>query len=428
MRMRKLFAGLVAAATLFGGLAMGVSSAYADGEESQLEGENNSSQATCTVSDDTKITLTVTDANMLKMSDGTTVRSFKVVKLADYVKDGDKFVGLQTVDDVKETVVSVLKSSSSYANGDPMMWLSGISKDQQASAWRKFADNETIQGLATHEINPQVADNPDGSATAVFDMRGIGAYSSNPSGLYLIVDATSEVQSFPTAEGMKDYGKLKNMLVGTKLVSENNTECSITGSDGTVQSKDTTIVERPDFPFQKVDADGNGVAGAKFVVHVGSRDSQTLVKFTGGTNGVYTVSTADNAKSELISPEASGTNPAGKITLKGLDLETTYYVEEIDAPEPYLDQYRGSFKLTFVGGVWTVTTTDTDNSNLDEHNLVTLPTNSDITKVLNVKTPGELPHTGGAGIAMFSVIGLLLAGAAGVVYAKLRGAKKTLIV
>ena len=65
MKMRKLFAGIAAAATLLGGMALGATSAQADG---------------ATVTDNATFTFTADDAAQL------TNRTLNFYKIGDYVK------------------------------------------------------------------------------------------------------------------------------------------------------------------------------------------------------------------------------------------------------------------------------------------------------------------------------------------------------
>ena len=69
MKMRKLFAGIAAAATLLGGMALGATSAQADG-------------AGTIVTDTANFTFTAQDAKQL------TNRSLNAYKIADYVQYG----------------------------------------------------------------------------------------------------------------------------------------------------------------------------------------------------------------------------------------------------------------------------------------------------------------------------------------------------
>ena len=84
MKMRKLFAGIAAAATLLGGMALGATSAQADG-------------AGTIVTDTANFTFTAQDAKQL------TNRSLNAYKIADYVQYGtgdNATYGVQTADGV----------------------------------------------------------------------------------------------------------------------------------------------------------------------------------------------------------------------------------------------------------------------------------------------------------------------------------------
>ncbi|WP_169171322.1 SpaA isopeptide-forming pilin-related protein [Bifidobacterium oedipodis] len=411
--MRKLFAGLVAAATLFGGLAMGVSSAYAEDGET---GDNNSNLSVDTQSavceeNGTTITLTVTDANALKtFTDGVATgnRTFKAVKLANYNLNNGKYLTLESI--TEDTGIISKLTALGYnqsKDGDAMTWLS---KTENSSKWRTFADDPGIDFTNVSAI--------DSSKIAIDDKNKTATFTMNSSGLWLIVD-TSGAQVYKTNDQTTTYHPLKNMLVGTPLTGAN---CP-SGNTGAVDTKDTSDVDNhPEFEFKKINAQDHGVQGAIFKVYEGeSVDNAKIVFFT-GSNGTYTVATAETpgAVTELQTPEG------GVITLKMLDVtKKSYYVQEYQVASGYKD-FKGDFKLTYNEDTkkWVATAVNDPNGLVNPSN----PKHEYLTTVLNVKTPSELPHTGGAGIAVFSAIGLLLAGAAGVVYMKLRGAKKTLIV
>ncbi|NEG79368.1 LPXTG cell wall anchor domain-containing protein [Bifidobacterium avesanii] len=126
----------------------------------------------------------------------------------------------------------------------------------------------------------------------------------------------------------------------------------------------------------------------------------------------------------------SGTGDAfavqdGVVTFAGL-ADGTYLVKEIKAPEGFLGgQVNVQFKVTIKGGkavafkgidVWGLAPTNAGDGQTEITDY----------KVKNVRNISQLPKTGAAGIAMFTVIGLLLAGAAGTVYVKSRKANALL--
>ena len=108
----------------------------------------------------------------------------------------------------------------------------------------------------------------------------------------------------------------------------------------------------------------------------------------------------------------------------------TYTVEETQAPEGYLDSVLVKFNVTIKDGV-AVYFDQTDLSN-DTNDKGAADGTEGITdySVKNFKTVqqviSQLPLTGGAGIAMFTIVGLLLVGAGAAVYVKNRNGNRAL--
>ncbi|MBT1164044.1 SpaH/EbpB family LPXTG-anchored major pilin [Bifidobacterium felsineum] len=176
-----------------------------------------------------------------------------------------------------------------------------------------------------------------------------------------------------------------------------------------------------DFNFKKVDKEGNGISDAKFKVYPGNNadpNTATALKFT-GSNGTWTKATASatGAKDELTS------DASGHFTLKGFG-PGTYTVYESGIPTGYA-QVRAKF---------TVTIDDNGNASFADNSGLGLVKANDTVKdngvtyqkVLNVKNLTQLPLTGAAGTALFTVIAVLLAGAAATVFAKSRRTSKAL--
>ena len=154
------------------------------------------------------------------------------------------------------------------------------------------------------------------------------------------------------------------------------------------------------FDFTKVFADGSkqGLTGAVFtvtdeagtIVATASPDADGKVSFSGLKNGTYTVAETTVA--------TGAQNVTGKFTVKLTYNETT---KKTDAE-------------------YTV-----NNVTLDPYDLVKQDDKGAVT-VTNVKSITQLPLTGAAGTALFTVIGLLLAGAAATVALKSRETKRAL--
>lgn len=103
MKMRKLFAGIAAAATLLGGMALGATSAQA-GDAATTAGSGT------IVNNDAKFKFTAQDAKQL------TNRKLNAYKIADYVQYGtgdNAAYGVQTADGVvRDTLAKALQSAT----------------------------------------------------------------------------------------------------------------------------------------------------------------------------------------------------------------------------------------------------------------------------------------------------------------------------
>lgn len=179
MKMRKLFAGIAAAATLLGGMALGATSAQADGAA------NNAN-----------FTFTAQDAKQL------TNRSLNAYKIADYVQYGtgdNAAYGVQTADGVvRDALAAALQSATDKTvpeTGDLMAWAlaegvldtTGSSKDTATGAWKNGASRKFVETLKTKTNmlgDPTVVDLGKNLAE-----DGLSATVTLPAGLYLFVDA-----------------------------------------------------------------------------------------------------------------------------------------------------------------------------------------------------------------------------------------------
>uniref|UniRef100_UPI002431B076 SpaA isopeptide-forming pilin-related protein n=1 Tax=Bifidobacterium pullorum TaxID=78448 RepID=UPI002431B076 len=124
------------------------------------------------------------------------------------------------------------------------------------------------------------------------------------------------------------------------------------------------------------------------------------------------VSSADTASGVLT----TGTD--GQLSVRGL-ADGTYTVKEIDNPLPgYAENFKAEFTVTVKDGVATI--------NLDDDNNLVSENEDGQVEVLNVRSISELPLTGAAGTALFTVLGLLIAGAGTLVYMKSRSVKHML--
>ena len=239
MKMRKLFAGIAAAATLLGGMALGAASAQADG-------------AATTAGSGTPVTkgvefkFTAQDAKQL------TNRKLNAYKIADYVQYGtgsDAMYGVQTAGTVTDK--SVIKAALEAAvkgtaksvptdGSDLMAWAlaEGVldttesSKDTATGAWKNGASRKFVETLKTKTNvlgDPTVVDLGKNLAK-----DGLSATVTLPAGLYLFVDADY------SAGTNKDATPSIAILVGSGNV-ENGVLNPLTKATVDIKNQTTTV-------------------------------------------------------------------------------------------------------------------------------------------------------------------------------------------
>ncbi|RSX55412.1 SpaA isopeptide-forming pilin-related protein [Bifidobacterium samirii] len=197
---------------------------------------------------------------------------------------------------------------------------------------------------------------------------------------------------------------LKTRTVGNKVTVYNN------GNPAT----DTTEFPTSEFKFTKVGGDGaTALAGAEFQITKGD----ATLKFVTQADGSYALAEAgaEGASETIVSPTG------GVVKVIGVGAGT-YTVTETKSPEGYWDSGLPSFIVTIddEGKV-------TMSKDVDLLGLVTVKDDKTTATVKNVTKITELPLTGGAGIAMFTVVAMLLAGVAGTVFMKSRSTKRALM-
>ena len=186
MKMRKLFAGIAAAATLLGGMALGAASAQADGSGTVVTSKVN-------------FTFTAQDAKQL------TNRKLDAYKIADYVQYGtgsNATYGVQTAGTVTDNsgIKAALEAAVAGTNktvptdgGDLMAWALAegvLSVDNSADgAWNNSASRKFVESLKTTTDKLGTAEEVDLGAAA----NGTSATVPLPAGLYLFVDADYSV-------------------------------------------------------------------------------------------------------------------------------------------------------------------------------------------------------------------------------------------
>lgn len=197
---------------------------------------------------------------------------------------------------------------------------------------------------------------------------------------------------------------------------------SVINADGSVTNKATVTTnggtsdegktehKTHDFQFAKVGSDKQTpLSGVTFNIYRGTTVTGNPLKFD--IDGV--LSAEGNA--DLTTEED------GIIAVKGLSAGK-YTVKETatNTASGYSDQFLATFTIEInADGAYVLTE---DNNGLD----LAWTADDGTIKVMNVKSVTQLPLTGAAGTALFTVLGLLIAGAGALAYMKSRNVKHAL--
>lgn len=197
----------------------------------------------------------------------------------------------------------------------------------------------------------------------------------------------------------------------------NKVQVQDNGNDN--HAEDNTSLSLGKFSFTKVDADGNAVK---------TKDAKFKITAVAPTDANAT------AVAETPTTATATSDENGKVTFEGL-ADGTYTVEETSVPEGFLGHttdgsapsVAAKFEVTIKGGK-AVYFKHGDNWGLTKDSADNTQSGTEITDytVKNVKSITQLPLTGAAGIGLFTVVALLLAGAGVTVFAKSRSTKRAL--
>ena len=171
----------------------------------------------------------------------------------------------------------------------------------------------------------------------------------------------------------------------------NDNDTKLDYGDDSHSNWDTTTTKTFKFDIIKTDSNGKVLNGAKFALY----DAETAgnkIDLVKESNGVYHVATDAEKKKEGFTPDVI---EAGRATVKGLDANTIYWLEETEAPAGY-NKLSGRVKV------------EIKNSNLTTtmHGDTWQENNGGV-HIIN-KTGAELPSTGGMGTTIFYIIGSVL--------------------
>lgn len=321
MKMRKLFAGIAAAATLLGGMALSVASAQADGSGTVVTSKVN-------------FTFTAQDAKQL------TNRKLDAYKIADYVQYGtgsNATYGVQTAGTVTDNsgIKAALEAAVAGTNktvptdgGDLMAWALAegvLSVDNSADgAWNNSASRKFVESLKTTTDKLGTAEEVDLGAAA----NGTSATVTLPTGLYLFVDAdysvgtngaaTPSIAILVGSGNVKD-GVLNPLTEATVTIKNQTTTVSKTVSAATASAGQTvtyTITSKvpqntqyySDYAYTYTDTPSAGqtVHLDSLKVTVGGSDLNKGKDYTvaEGENGKFTVNITSikqqNAGDEIV--------------------------------------------------------------------------------------------------------------------------------
>ncbi|KFI53754.1 SpaA isopeptide-forming pilin-related protein [Bifidobacterium biavatii] len=449
MKLKKVFAGLAAAATMLGGLAFGASTAIA-ADDCLLTADPTAEASSKTITikaDDYRQLIT---NEHISSSTTYTSRSFTAIKLADYavqqltvdnVAGGAKYsLNLKTVSDltVSGAISAALGTNSGYplSDGDVMEWVSthllsdNDSGTEGQKTLRDFATALAKQNFDNAGNN--VKESLSGDVTVNGQAGTLTLNPKNGAGVYLLIDASGDVTKFAG----KIYAASAPIIIGTPVVSTQGTNSScVAHSDGIVNIKNETV-PLGIFQFTKNDGDGKALGGAKFVISK-TVDGKTYY-------GKYNVETWDWT-SELKPTDYTQKEAAGVFTSDATTGHVTFYklpkgtytITEVQAPDGFLQNVLPSFTIEITGfdsltnaAQFNVTSTDqfwklvsyTEGGQIDGKD------NPDSKLVVkNVTSVTQLPLTGGAGIVLFGVIGAVLAGGAVLTFVRSRKTKMALM-
>lgn len=305
MKMRKLFAGIAAAATLLGGMALGATSAQADGAAT-------TAGSGTIVTNDANFKFTAQNAKQL------TNRKLNAYKIADYVRygTGDKVAyGVQTAAGVnRHALATALQSATNKTvpeNGDLMAW--ALAEDDVLSldsadangAWSNSASRKFVESLKNVTDKLGTAEPVDLGAVA----NGASATVKLPAGLYLFVDA-----DYPAGTNKKATPSIA-ILVGSGSVENSVLKDPLTEATVDIKNQTTAVIK-------KVNGEDaiTASAGQKVTYTITSKVPQNMQYY-----GNYTYTYTDTPSAgQTVNPDSLKV----KVANAELNKDTDYTVTE----------------------------------------------------------------------------------------------------
>lgn len=464
MKVRKLFAGIAAAATLLGGMALGAASAQAaDPQTTPLLQVNNAQEghmytpykfATFENADNGTVEVSTVEAWKDAVTAAADTANGNDSIPAEYKNNPAAYVATFNAEQIR-------KFAEELAKTNPLPTADGagltVTAEQAGTAQPVAVDGEGWY-LVTDTYNGKTAKVGDvdvnGKTVNVGDTVDFTVSAAVPASAanydvypFTITDTASkglkvaETNTFKVQVDGKDvdaalykveqtgsaavgttttitFASAKSLAGKTIVVSYTGvvTKDALTGLDGSVDNKATittnggtsgegkTESKTYGFQFKKigVDNDANALAGAQFVVK--KKDGKFLKQ---DTESKAWSSVDDQTNATVFTSGADGL-----VQFKGL-AAGDYTVMETSAPNGYAQNFRVTFDVS-------IAENGTVTFKQDLLHQVTLPTDDQIATVKNVKSITQLPLTGAAGTTLFTVVALLVAGAGVTVAVKSR--------
>lgn len=190
------------------------------------------------------------------------------------------------------------------------------------------------------------------------------------------------------------YNAVLNNVAKISTDSNKNDTWLVYGDNATSTTIAHTETTTYSFQLVKTDKDNKLLTGAKFELYDAQKDGNkiALVKVQ---DGVYRIATAAEQTEGFTSAVIEGAN----VTVQGLDANTTYWLEETEAPAGY-NKLSGRVAVAIETSNLSAVVTDSTWTSGGVH-------------VVN-QTGTELPSTGGMGTTVLYVVGAALVLAAAV--------------
>lgn len=312
---------------------------------------------------------------------------------------------------VKEDSTDLYGDSNTAQIGDTVEFKTVIHAKKGAQNYKLHDQMEAGLTLNKDSIVVKVGDNvliKDTDYTVAFDVR-----CKNESG----ADATCDFEITFSNGYLSTITADTNIVVTYTAVLNENAEIADDTNDNVTKLDygdnshsewDRTTTKTFMFDIIKTDSNLKVLNGAKFELY----DAETAgnkIDLVKESDGVYRVATATEKSAKGFT---SAVIEAGKATVKGLDANTTYWLQETEAPAGY-NKLAGRVAVAI--GDSNLTTTMTGDIWEQGKGGVQITNNSGT----------ELPSTGGMGTTIFYVLGsILVIGAAVLLVTKKRMSMK----